>query len=82
MKITVRVSSEPNSVGVLVVICQIIQGGHRLCQFIPSNQLIACKEVEDMEKSLTELSNRVEDLTNESGITPLRCKEQYAVHKC
>ena len=31
-------SFEPNSIGVLVVICQIIQGGLRLCQSIPSNQ--------------------------------------------
>ena len=45
LKLTNRVSSEPNSIGVIVAICQIIQSVLRPCQFIPSNQLITFKEL-------------------------------------
>ena len=38
-------------------------------------------KIEDIEKSLTQLFNRDEDLTNESGIPSLSCEEQYAVDK-
>ena len=39
------------------------------------------QKIEDIEKSLTQLFNRDEDLTNESGIPSLSYEEQYAVDK-
>ena len=38
-------------------------------------------KIEDIEKSLTQLFNRNEDLTNESGIPSLSYEEQYALDK-
>jgi len=39
------------------------------------------QKIEDIEKSLTQLFNRDEDLINESGIPSLSYEEQYAVDK-
>ena len=39
------------------------------------------QKIEDIEKSLTQLFDRDEDLTNESGIPSLSYEEQYAVDK-
>ena len=47
----------------------------------PIKTISCMQKIEDIEKSLTELFNRDEDLTNESGIPSLSCEEQYAVDK-
>ena len=39
------------------------------------------QKIEFIEKSLTQLFNRDEDLTNESGIPSLSCEEQYTEDK-
>ena len=47
----------------------------------PIKSINCMQKIEDIEKSLTNLSNRDEDLTNESGIPSLSYEEQYAVDK-